>query len=104
LGCLRRRELAGVDDAHVHARADGVVQEGRVHGLAHRVVPAEREGDVAEAARDLGQGQGRLDAPRRLQERDRVLVVLLDPVATVRMFGSKMMSWGGKPTSSVRIL
>ena len=25
------------------------------------------------------------------------------PVATVRMFGSTTMSWGGKPTSSVRI-
>ncbi len=25
------------------------------------------------------------------------------PVATVRMFGSRMMSSGGKPTSSVRI-
>ncbi len=25
------------------------------------------------------------------------------PVPTVRMLGSKMMSWGGKPTSSVRM-
>ena len=72
------RELAGVDDAHVHARADRVVQEGGVHGLAHGVVAAEGERDVAEPARDLGQGQGGLDAARRLEERDRVVVVLLD--------------------------
>ena len=41
------RELAGVDDAHVHAGLDGVVEEHRVHRLAHRVVAAEGEGDVA---------------------------------------------------------
>ena len=29
-------ELAGVDDAHVEAGADGVVEEGRVHRLADR--------------------------------------------------------------------
>ena len=37
------RELAGVDDAHVHAGLDGVVEEDRVHRLAHRLVAAERE-------------------------------------------------------------
>ena len=40
-------ELAGIDDAHVHARLDGVVEEHRVHGLAHRLVAAEGEGEVA---------------------------------------------------------
>jgi hypothetical protein len=44
------RELAGVDDAHVHARADRVVEEHRVHRLAHHVVATERERDVADAA------------------------------------------------------
>ena len=34
---------AGVDDRHVHARADGMVEERRVHRLAHRVVAAKRE-------------------------------------------------------------
>ena len=47
------RELAGVDDAHVQAGADGVVEEGGVHRLAHHVVAAERERDVADAAGDL---------------------------------------------------
>ena len=44
------RELAGVDDPHVEAGADGVVEEGRVHRLADGVVAAERERDVRDAA------------------------------------------------------
>ena len=96
-------ELAGVDDAHVHAGLDGVVEEGRVDGLAHDVVAAEREREVRDAAAHLARpGQVSLMMLRRLDEVDRVAVVLLDPVAIARMFGSKMMSSGGKPTSSVR--
>ena len=36
---------------------NGVVQEHGVDGLAHRVVAAEAEGDVGDAARHLGAGQ-----------------------------------------------
>ena len=50
------RELAGVDDAHVQAGPDRVIQERRVHRLAHHVVAAERERDVAHAAGDLRAG------------------------------------------------
>ncbi len=71
-------ELAGVDDAHVHARADGVVQEHGVDRLAHRVVAAERERDVGHAAADLGIRQVLLDPARGLDEVHRVVVVLLD--------------------------
>ena len=71
-------ELAGVDDAHVHAGLDGVVQERRVNRLAHHVVAAEREREVADAAADLHARAGRLDDPRRLDEVDRVVVVLLE--------------------------
>ena len=49
-------QLAGVDDAHVQPGADGVVQERRVHRLAHHVVAAERERDVAHAAGDFRAG------------------------------------------------
>ena len=49
---------AGVDDAHVHARLDRVVQEHGVDRLAHRVVAAEREAHVGDAARDLGAAAG----------------------------------------------
>ena len=44
------------------------------------------------------------DDARAFDEGDAVAVMLLDPVATANTFGSKMMSSGGKPISSVRIL
>ena len=69
---------AGVDDAHVHPGLDRVVQEDRVDGFAHRVVAAEREADVADAAAHLRARQVGLDPARRLDEVDRVVVVLLD--------------------------
>ena len=72
------RELARVDDPHVHAGGDGVVEEGRVHRLAHGVVPAEGERDVRDAARDLRVRQLGLDAARRLEEGEGVVGVLLD--------------------------
>ena len=72
------RELAGVDDPHVEAGADRVVEERRVHRLAHHVVAAEREREVGHAAAHLRPGAGPLDAARRLDERDGVVVVLLD--------------------------
>ncbi len=71
-------ELAGIDDAHVHAGLDGVIEEHRVHRLAHRLVAAEREGEVADAAGDLDAGAALLDLARRLDEIDAVVVVLLD--------------------------
>ena len=43
-------ELARVDDAHVEAGADRVVEEGRVHRLAHGVVAAEGEAEVGDPA------------------------------------------------------
>ena len=71
-------ELAGVDDAHVHAGVDRVVKKDRVDCLAHRVVAAEREGDVRDTARDHGVRQGLLDGAGRLDEIDAVVVVFLD--------------------------
>ena len=71
-------ELAGVDDAHVEAGLDRVVEERRVHRLAHDVVAAERERQVADAAADLHARARRLDDARRLDEVDRVVVVLLE--------------------------
>ena len=61
-------ELAGIDDAHVHARLDGVEQEHRMHRLAHLLIAAEGEGEIGDAARDMGSADsarandlGRLD-------------------------------------------
>ena len=72
-------QLPGIDDPHVHAGLDGVVEERRVDRLADDIVAAERERQVADAAADLHAGTGRLDDPRRLDEVDRVVVVLLEP-------------------------
>ena len=71
-------QLAGVHDPHVHARLDGVEEEGRVDRLAHRVVAPEGEGEVRDAAAHPRAGAGLLDGPRGLDEVERVAVVLLD--------------------------
>ena len=34
-------ELARIHNAHIHARRNGVIEEDRVHGAAHRLVAAE---------------------------------------------------------------
>ena len=72
-------ELAGVDDAHVHARGDRVVEEHAVHRAAHRLVAAEREAEVRQAAGDVGAGTAGADLARRLDEVDRVAAMLVDP-------------------------
>ena len=71
-------ELPGVDDAHVHAGLDRVEEERRVHGLAHDVVAAKRERQVADAAADLHSRARRLDEARGLDVVHGVVVVLLE--------------------------
>src|SRR5260221_1219855 len=72
-------ELAGIDDAYVHARLDGMVEKRRVHRFAHDVVAAEGKRNVAHAAADFAIRQGGFDEPGRFDEIDRVIVVLLHP-------------------------
>ena len=71
-------ELAGVDDAHVEPGCDRVVEERRVHRLAHGVVAAEREAEVGDAARDLHPGAPLLDLPRSFDEGLGELSMLFD--------------------------
>src|ERR1019366_457734 len=40
------RELARVDDTHVHAGGNRVIKKERMHGLSHRLVAAKREGKI----------------------------------------------------------
>ena len=97
-------QRAGVDDAHVEAGLDRVEEEDRVDRLAHRVVAAE-----GEAAR--WRCRRRPCAPGRFCLIQRVASMKSTPydacssmpVATAKTLGSKMMSSGGKPTSSTRI-
>ena len=46
-------ELAGVDDRHVHARGNGVIEKHAVHCLAHRFVAAEAERQIGQTAGDM---------------------------------------------------
>ena len=72
-------ELAGVDDAHVEAGLDRVEEEGRVHGLAHDLVPAEGKGEVGDAPGDLRAGAALLDARNGLDEGLREARMLFHP-------------------------
>ena len=77
LDLLIHLEHAGIHDAHVHARRDGVIKKRGVHGLANLVVAAKAERDVRDAAADLRVRQVGLDPARGVDEVDRVVVVLL---------------------------
>ena len=64
---LVHRELPGVDDAHRQSGLDRVEEERRVDGLAHQVVAAEAERQVADAAADRarrGTSRGSAASPR----------------------------------------
>ncbi len=71
-------ELTGVDDAHVEAGRNRVIEERGVNRFAHDVVPAERERQVADAAADLDARTAGLDEARGFDEIDGVGVVLLE--------------------------
>ncbi len=47
------RELARVDDAHIHAGGNRVIEKDRMHGLAHRLVAAKRERKIGNAAGNM---------------------------------------------------
>jgi len=53
-----------------------MVQEGGVEGAAHGLVAAEAEGNVGDAAADLGAGADALDVGDGAEEVDGVVVVL----------------------------
>ena len=61
-------QLTGVDNSHVQAVPDGVVQKTGVDGLAHGVVAAETETDVAHPAGNQGPRQMGLDPGRGFKE------------------------------------
>ena len=71
-------DLSGVNDPHVHALGNGVVEECRVHGPTHGLIASEGERDVRNTPRYLGQRQLLLDPRRRLHEVDGIVVMGLD--------------------------
>ncbi len=71
-------QLPRIDDPHVETGLYGMVEERSMHRLAHDVVAAKRERNIADAAADLGQRQVLLDPPCRIDKIDRVVVVLFE--------------------------
>src|SRR6185369_3677838 len=71
-------ELAGIDDAHVHAGLDRVIEEHRMHRFTYPLIAAEGEREVRHAARDVHVGKLGLNATRRLDIGVGVIIVLLD--------------------------
>ena len=69
----------GVDDAHVEPGANRVVQKRRVHRLAHAVVAAKRERNVAHPARHERAGEVFLNPLRRADKVHGVVRVFLEP-------------------------
>ncbi len=74
-----QRQLTGIHDRHIHAGADGVIEEHRVHRLAHRIIAPERERDVAQPAGHHRVREVGLDPRRRPDEILCIVIVLLDP-------------------------
>ena len=73
------RQLACIDDAHIHAGLNGMIKEHGMHRLAHGVVATEAERQVRHAARHMDMRQIGLDPAGGIDEIDAVIVMLLDP-------------------------
>ncbi len=69
---------AGVDDTHRHAGFDRVIQEHGVDCFTRRIVAAEAETDVGDAAADLGVRQVLANPASGVDEIDCVIVVFFD--------------------------
>ena len=91
------RQLAGVDDTHVHTGVHRVVEEYRMDGLAHRIVAAEGERHVAHPPGDQGMRQGALDLAGGLDEVHRVIVVLFDAGGDGEDIGIENEVFRGEP-------
>ena len=71
-------ELTGVDDAHVHACGNGVVEENAVHRATNGLVTAEREAEVRQAARDVHAWTAAADLAGGLDEVEGIAAMLVD--------------------------
>src|SRR5699024_7565357 len=66
------------DDPHIHAGANCMIEEDRVHCLSHRLITAEREGNIRKAARDMSMGQFLTNHGSGFDEGAAIVVMLLD--------------------------
>ena len=72
-------ELARIDDAHVHARLDGVEQEDAMHGFTNLFVATKREAEIRHTARDMGIGVLAADDLARFDKGLAVFIMLFQP-------------------------
>ena len=68
-----------VHDGHVETCLDGMVQESRMHGLAHSIVASERKRKVGHSSGSQSSRQVRLDPSHRLDEIHCISRVFLNP-------------------------
>jgi len=71
-------ELAGVDNRHVHAGRDRMIEKDAVHRLAHRLVAAKAERQVRQAAGNMDMRAALADLARGLDKVEPVAAVLVD--------------------------
>ncbi len=78
IDALIDRKLARIDDAHIHADLDRMIQEHGMHRLTHRLVAAEGEGQIRDTAGNMHERHGFADGLGGLDEIDAVIIVLFD--------------------------
>ena len=61
-------QLTGIDNAHIHARRNGMIEKHRMHRLAHRLVATEGEGKIRDTARHMRMRQGLADGAGRFDK------------------------------------
>ena len=71
-------ELTGIDDGHVQACGNGVVEKHAVHRAAHDFVAAEGKAEVREAAREMHMRAALREVAHRLDEIDGITAMLVD--------------------------
>jgi len=101
---LIQRELAGIDDAHIHP-ASWMAWNRNTECIASRTfsLPRKEKEKLEDATRNMGmRGLSRRMIFGRLDEGLAISLCSSRPVATAKMLGSKMMSFGreeGRPLS-----
>ena len=87
---------ARIDNAHVHARLNGVVQKYGVNGFTHRVVAAKAKRHIGHTARYFGTWQILFDPTRGFNEIDGVVVVLFNAGSNGKNVGIENDVFGRK--------
>ena len=72
------RHLRGIDNAHIHACLNGVVEEDAVNGFPYRIIATERERYIGNTAGNVGVWQMLAYPTGGFNEIDCVVIVFID--------------------------